>query len=94
MAVHLHKLNEAKSHFNWTDGCEKSFNSLKRALISAPILTYLRIDKDFILDTDTGNEGIGAVLSQNIRNEERVIAHFSKSLVKLKEIIVLDVKNY
>ncbi|GBM21042.1 Retrovirus-related Pol polyprotein from transposon 297 [Araneus ventricosus] len=41
-----------------------------------------KIDKDFILDTDAGNEGIGAVLSQNIGNEERVIAYFSKSLGK------------
>ncbi|GBM56891.1 Retrovirus-related Pol polyprotein from transposon 297 [Araneus ventricosus] len=76
----LHKLTEAKSNFNWTDECETSFNSLKQALSSAPILTYPRIDKDFILDTDASNEGIGAVLSQNIGNEERVIAYFSKSL--------------
>ncbi|GBL75299.1 Retrovirus-related Pol polyprotein from transposon 297 [Araneus ventricosus] len=65
---------------SWTDECEKSFNSLKQALTSSPILTYPRIDKDFILDTDASNEGIGAVLSQNIGNEERVIAYFSKSL--------------
>ncbi|GBL76562.1 Retrovirus-related Pol polyprotein from transposon 297 [Araneus ventricosus] len=36
----------------------------------------------FILDTDASNEGIGAVLSQNIGNEERAIAYFSKSLGK------------
>ncbi|GBM48620.1 Transposon Ty3-I Gag-Pol polyprotein [Araneus ventricosus] len=67
----LHKLTEAKSNFNWTEECEKSFNSLKQALTSSPILTYPRTDKDFILDTDASNEGIGAVLSQNIGNEER-----------------------
>ncbi|GBN12405.1 Retrovirus-related Pol polyprotein from transposon 297, partial [Araneus ventricosus] len=78
----LHKLTETKSNFNWTEECEKSFNSLKQALTSSPILTYPRTDKDFILDTDASNEGIGAVLSQNIGNEERVIAYFSKSLGK------------
>ncbi|GBL62120.1 Retrovirus-related Pol polyprotein from transposon 297 [Araneus ventricosus] len=78
----LHKLTEAKSNFNWTDECEKSFNSLKQALTSSPILTYPWTDKDFILDTDASNEGIGAVLSQNTGNEERVIAYFSKSLGK------------
>ncbi|GBL92230.1 Transposon Ty3-I Gag-Pol polyprotein [Araneus ventricosus] len=62
--------------------CEISFNSLKQALTSSPILTYPRTDKDFILHTDASNEGIGAVLSQNIGNEERVIAYFSKSLGK------------
>ncbi|GBM73447.1 Transposon Ty3-G Gag-Pol polyprotein [Araneus ventricosus] len=76
----LHKLTEAKSNFNWTDECEKSFNSLKQALTSSPILTYPRTDKEFILYTDASNEGIGAVLSQNTGNEERVIAYFSKSL--------------
>ncbi|GBM98038.1 Retrovirus-related Pol polyprotein from transposon 297 [Araneus ventricosus] len=76
----LHKLTEARSNFNWTEECEKSFNSLKQALITSPVLTYPRTDKEFILDTDASNEGIGAVLSQKIGNEECVIAYFSKGL--------------
>ncbi|GBM59103.1 Transposon Ty3-G Gag-Pol polyprotein, partial [Araneus ventricosus] len=76
------KLTEARSNFNWTEECEKSFNSLKQALITSPVLTYPRTDKEFILDTDASNEGIGAVLSQKIGNEECVIAYFSKSLGK------------
>ncbi|GBO32286.1 Retrovirus-related Pol polyprotein from transposon 297 [Araneus ventricosus] len=78
----LHKLTEARSNFNWTEECEKSFNSLKQALISSPVLTYPRTDKGFILDADASNEGIGTVLSQKIGNEECVIAYFSKSLDK------------
>ncbi|GBM97776.1 Retrovirus-related Pol polyprotein from transposon opus, partial [Araneus ventricosus] len=78
----LHKLTEARSNFNWTEECEKSFNSLKQALITSPVLTYPRTDKEFILDTDASNEGIGAVLSKKIGNEECVIAYFSKSLGK------------
>ncbi|GBM88649.1 Retrovirus-related Pol polyprotein from transposon 297 [Araneus ventricosus] len=78
----LHKLTEARSSFNWTKECEKSFYSLKQALITSPILTYPRTDKEFILYTDASNEGIGAVLSQKIGNEECAIAYFSKSLGK------------
>ncbi|GBO01594.1 Retrovirus-related Pol polyprotein from transposon 412 [Araneus ventricosus] len=78
----VHKVTEVKSNFNWTDECEKSFISLKQALTSPLILIYPRIDKDFILDTDGSNEGTGAVLFQNIGNEERVIAYFSKRLSK------------
>ncbi|GBN06648.1 Retrovirus-related Pol polyprotein from transposon 297 [Araneus ventricosus] len=76
----LHKLTEARSNFNLTEECDKSFNSLKQALITSPVLTYPRTDKEFILDTDASNEGKGAVLSQKIGNEECVIAYFSKSL--------------
>ncbi|GBN26385.1 Retrovirus-related Pol polyprotein from transposon 297 [Araneus ventricosus] len=78
----LHKLTEARSNFNWTEECEKSFNNLKQALITSPVLTYPRTDKEFILDMDASNEGIGAVLSQKIGNEECVIAYFSKSMGK------------
>ncbi|GBN46994.1 Transposon Ty3-G Gag-Pol polyprotein [Araneus ventricosus] len=53
-----------------------------KALKTSPILTYPRTDKEFILDTDASNEGIGAVLSQKIGKEECVIADFSKSLGK------------
>ncbi|GBL92957.1 hypothetical protein AVEN_54607-1 [Araneus ventricosus] len=76
----LHKQTEDTSNFNWTEECEKSFNSLKQALIASPIFIYPRTDKEFILDTDASNEGIGAVFSQKIGNEECVIAYFSKSL--------------
>ncbi|GBM47411.1 Retrovirus-related Pol polyprotein from transposon 297 [Araneus ventricosus] len=55
---------------------------LKQVLITYPVLTYPRNDKEFIFDTNASNEGIGAVLSHKIGNEEFVIAYFSKSLGK------------
>ncbi|GFT55559.1 uncharacterized mitochondrial protein AtMg00860 [Nephila pilipes] len=54
----LPKLTEAKFNFNWTEYCQKSFNSLKQALTTSPVLTYPRTDEAFILDTDASNEGI------------------------------------
>ncbi|GBL74066.1 Retrovirus-related Pol polyprotein from transposon 297 [Araneus ventricosus] len=47
-----------------------------------PVLTYPRTDKEFILDTNASNEGIGAVLSLKIGNVVCVIAYFSRSLGK------------
>ncbi|GFT29471.1 retrovirus-related Pol polyprotein from transposon 297, partial [Nephila pilipes] len=65
----LYKLTEAKSNFNWTEDCQKYFNSLKQALTTSPTCSDLpRTEEDFILDTDASNEGIGAVLSQKIEN--------------------------
>ncbi|GFV75112.1 retrovirus-related Pol polyprotein from transposon 17.6 [Trichonephila clavipes] len=78
----LHKLTESKQKFQWTKECEDSFLQLKEALTSSPILIYPQPDKPFILDTDASNESVGAVLSQEIDGQERVIAYWSKCLSK------------
>ncbi|GFU74544.1 retrovirus-related Pol polyprotein from transposon 17.6 [Trichonephila clavipes] len=53
-----------------------------QALTSSPILIYPQPDKPFILDTDASNESVGAVLSQEIDGQERVVAYWSKCLSK------------
>ncbi|GFT62320.1 retrovirus-related Pol polyprotein from transposon 17.6 [Trichonephila clavipes] len=78
----LHKLTEAKQKFMWTVDCNNAFNKLKGTLTSAPILAYPETGKQFILDTYASHESIGAVLSQEIDGQERVIAYFSKCLSK------------
>ncbi|GFV58535.1 retrovirus-related Pol polyprotein from transposon 17.6 [Trichonephila clavipes] len=78
----LHKLTEAKQKFIWMVDCNNAFNKIKDALTSAPILAYPEIGKQFILDTDASHESIGALLSQEIDGQERVIAYFSKCLSK------------
>ncbi|GFW27444.1 hypothetical protein TNCV_162891 [Trichonephila clavipes] len=78
----LHKLTESKQKFQWTKECEDSFLQLKEALTSSPILIYPQPDKPFILDTDASNESVGAVLSQEIDGQERVVAYWSNCLSK------------
>ncbi|GFX51286.1 retrovirus-related Pol polyprotein from transposon 17.6 [Trichonephila clavipes] len=78
----LHKLTEAKPKLIWMVDCNNAFNKLNDSLTSAPILAYPEIGKQFILDTDASHESIGAVLSQEIDGQERVIAYFSKCLSK------------
>ncbi|GFW87604.1 hypothetical protein TNCV_4485691 [Trichonephila clavipes] len=78
----LHKLTEAKQKFIWTVDCNNTFNKLNDVLTSAPILTYPEIRKQFILDTDASHESIGTVLSQEIDDQEHVIAYFCKCLSK------------
>ncbi|GFS65086.1 retrovirus-related Pol polyprotein from transposon 412 [Trichonephila clavipes] len=75
-------MTEAKQKFIWTVDCNNAFKKIKNALTSAPILAYSEIRKQFILDTDASHESIGAVLSQEIDGQERVIAYFSKYLSK------------
>ncbi|GFY20569.1 retrovirus-related Pol polyprotein from transposon 412 [Trichonephila clavipes] len=54
----------------------------KLPLTSSPILIYPQPDEPFILDTDASNESVGAVLSQEIDGQERVVAYWSKCLSK------------
>ncbi|GFX56117.1 hypothetical protein TNCV_3062031 [Trichonephila clavipes] len=60
----------------------QNIRKLKEALTSSPILIYPQPDKPFILDTDASNESVGAVLSQEIDGQERVVAYWSKCLSK------------
>lgn len=46
------------------------------------MLSFSRGGGEFILDTDASNIGIGAILSQEQEEEERVIAYFSRVLTK------------
>ncbi|GFT53232.1 retrovirus-related Pol polyprotein from transposon 412 [Trichonephila clavipes] len=78
----LHKQTESKQKFQWAKECEDSFLQLKEALTSSPILIYPQPEKPFILDTDANNESVGAVLSQEIDGQERVVAYWSKCLSK------------
>ncbi len=68
----------------WDDACEGSFQTLKAALITAPILTYPTREGHFVLSTDASNVGMGAVLEQEQeeggRVAKKVIAYASKTL--------------
>ena len=50
--------------FRWDSEHQESFDRLKDALISSPILAYSNYNKPFILETDASLKGLGAVLSQ------------------------------
>ena len=57
----------------WNEDAKKSFESLKSALISSPVLSYPNKDGLFVLDTDASNSATGAVFSQIQNNTEKVI---------------------
>ena len=82
VAKPLTRLTEKNILFHWGEDEEKSFLKLKELLISPPVMAYPVASASFILDTDASNTGIGAVLSQKIDDEERVIAYASRALTK------------
>ncbi|KAJ4953830.1 hypothetical protein NE237_030662 [Protea cynaroides] len=76
IVVPLTSLTKKGEKFVWTEKCEKSFQTLKARLISAPILTILIPGQPFILYTDASGLGLGCVLMQG----EQVIAYASRQL--------------
>jgi len=82
IAAPLHRLQEKGSAFQWTESCNVAFETLKRKLISTPILAFPRPSDPFVIDTDASECGIGAILSQCQDGVERVIAYGSRSLTK------------
>ena len=63
----LQCLTEHGRTFMWTTECATSFAVLKQRLTTAPILAFPDCSKPFVLDTDGSHDGIGAVLSQELR---------------------------
>lgn len=67
LAKPLTDLLRAQKQFAWTDQAEQSFNRLKRALMTAPVLVMPDLEQPFELVCDACKVGIGAVLLQGGR---------------------------
>lgn len=76
----LTELLKKNRKWEWSKECERSFQSLKNALVSAPILSCPDFSKPFVVQTDASAYGIGAVLSQQLEDGEHVICYVSRSL--------------
>lgn len=64
------------TQFLWTSETQTAFQTLKKALISAPVLALPNFSITFIIETDASAKGIGAVLQQ----QGHPIAYVSKAL--------------
>ncbi|KAI0495130.1 hypothetical protein KFK09_025277 [Dendrobium nobile] len=65
-----------QKHFSWEKEQQASFEEIKSAVSSAPVLALPDFDRPFSVETDASSVGIGAVLTQ----EGRPIEFFSEKL--------------
>ncbi|KAJ0481982.1 putative nucleotidyltransferase, Ribonuclease H [Helianthus annuus] len=65
-----------KDGFKWSDSAQSSFQQLKSALSSAPVLALPDLNQVFVVETDASSKGIGAVLMQ----DKHPLAYISKAL--------------
>jgi len=72
----LRELLKEDSEFKWTGECQKSFEALKEALTTAPVLVLPRFDKPFMLTTDASTTGLAYILSQRDEyGREQVVSY-------------------
>ncbi|CAG9122098.1 unnamed protein product [Plutella xylostella] len=64
----------------WTNEAEKAFMNLKTALTSTPVLKVPDYSKEFSIQCDASNYGVGAVLIQAFDGTEMPIAYTSRKL--------------
>lgn len=81
----LTKLTRKNVLFNWTNECQKNFETLKKMLTVAPILWHLDSKKDFKLYADCSSVGIGCMLVQTFNDGEHVIAYSSRILLESEQ---------
>jgi ribonuclease HI len=72
------ELLKKEKKFEWTEGCENSFQELKKRLVSAPVLFLPNLEKEFQVYCDASRQGLGSVLMQG----GKVVAYTSRQLKK------------
>ena len=72
VAAPLTCLTSPKVRFTWGPEAEEAFQTLKGKFTSAPILVHPDPERQFIVEVDASNTGVGAVLSQRSAGDAKV----------------------
>ncbi|CAC5370262.1 unnamed protein product [Mytilus coruscus] len=81
IASPLNRLLTKDTPFKWTTDCQNTFDTLKNALTSTPVLNFPNFNKPFIVSCDASGSAIGYILSQVGDDEkEHVIGYGSRAL--------------
>lgn len=78
----LTALTKKNTPWKWTTECDDSFRKIKECLVTYPLLSCPDFNRQFTLQTDASAYGVGAVLTQNFNDGERVICFLSRSLTR------------
>ncbi|KAI2659925.1 Transposon Tf2-9 polyprotein [Labeo rohita] len=82
LAAPLTALTSPRMAFRWSDAAEAAFANLKRRFVSAPILVTPDPSRQFVVEVDASEVGVGAVLSQRSPSDDKMhpCAFFSHRL--------------
>ena len=80
LAKPLYELLKFANKFEWRAQEQTAFDTLKRILSTYPIVCHPNYDYPFKVQTDASDDGIGAILTQTIEGQERIIRCTSRVL--------------
>ncbi|UYV84377.1 hypothetical protein LAZ67_X001970 [Cordylochernes scorpioides] len=84
-AAPLHEVLKKDNKFMWNSDQQDAFDSLKKALMSEPVLAYFEEQLPTELHTDASGYGIGAILVQINDGKERPVGYASRTLSKAEK---------
>jgi hypothetical protein len=76
--------------FHWTSDAQQAFEKLKGMMCTAPVLAISDFTKQFVIETDACDLGIGAVLMQ----EDQLVAFLSKALGPVHQKLSIYEKEF
>ncbi|GJP51444.1 hypothetical protein CLOM_g10605, partial [Closterium sp. NIES-68] len=80
IAAPLTNLLKKNTPYTWEPKHQEAVEQLKQALTSAPVLILPDPERDYVIEADTSDQEVGAVLMQDQGNGLQPIAYLSKKL--------------
>lgn len=81
----LIKGKRKSQQIEWNIAAEESFDKIKEALVSAPILASPNFNKTFTIQCDASDVGVGCVLTQEGENNQEVVVAFASRTLSAAE---------
>ncbi|CAB0028436.1 unnamed protein product [Trichogramma brassicae] len=78
----LNRLLKKNTKYIWGEEQQAAFGRIKALIASAPMLSRPSFEHEFVVQTDASDSGLGAVLTQTIDGEEKVLCFASRTLNK------------
>ncbi|KAL0198466.1 hypothetical protein M9458_007006, partial [Cirrhinus mrigala] len=72
LAAPLTALTSSRTTFRWSDAANVAFSNLKSRFVSAPILVAPDPTRQFVVEVDASEVGVGAVLSQRSPSDNKM----------------------
>jgi hypothetical protein len=79
-----------KKQFQWDEETQRAFDQLKEAMSSTLVLALPNFEKQFTMETNASDAGLGAVLVQ----DDRLIAYLRKPLSAAKIFLSIYEKEF